>query len=344
MWNAWNEAAALLVLLAATSPYAAVITGYGILHITEYSASIGGCVLANGTLADLWISDTAVVAYSSSDSLRLVLANSTGVYIAAYRSDGFLGLGEGGRIITYVSGAVDIAGEASVDTSHACAHPFSAKSNGDELAVACDNVLLYYRLGSSTASLVRVANITAVLGLDNSTVLVRLGNSVGFIDVIRHNLLAIACEPLMWGVGDEGAWVACSGEPTEVFLYRDGSLEHAEVPQPYSVCSSASDPCKVAEDSLYIGKLSFTLFEGHMLHKGVQVSNVSVAMRGSVSSSPVYTRVPGNCLTVSSPSFVATGESIPSRLLVGAVMIMGGLISVLLGYRISKQENISREG
>ncbi|GEM_PF-6580506 len=344
MWSVWNEAAAILVLLAATSPYATVITGYGILRITEYSASIGGCVLANGTLADLWISDTAVVAYSSSNSLRLVLANGTGVYTTEYRPDGFLGLGEGGRVITYVGGAVDIVGEASVDVGYACAHPFSAKSNGNELAVACDGGLLYYRLGSSTASLVRVANVTAVLGLGNDAVLVRLGDSVGFVDVTRHNLLVIPCEPMMWGVGDEGVWIACSGEPAKVFLYRDGSLEHAEVPQPYSACSSAGDPCKVAEGSLYIGKLSFTLFEGHVLHESVQVSNVSVAMTGSISSSPVYTRVPSNCLAVSSPSFVATGEPIPSRLLVGAVMIMGGIISVLLGYRISKQEKASREG
>lgn len=344
MWSAWSEAAALLVLLAAASPYATVITGYGVLHITEHSASIGGCALANGTLADLWISDTAVVAYSSSDSLRLVLANGTGVYISAYRPDGFLGLGEGGRVITYVGGAVDVAGEASVDVGHACAHPFSAKSDGDELAVACDNMLLYYRLGSPTASLVRVANITAVLGLGNGTVLVRLKNSIGFVDVTRRDLLAIACEPMMWGVGYEGVWVACSGEPADVFLYRGGSLEHAEVPEPYSVCSSAGDPCMVAEGSPYIGKPSFTLFEGHVLHEGVQVSDVSVAIKGSVSSPPVYTLVPGNCLSISSPSFVATGEPIPSRLLVGTAMIVSGLISVLLGYRISRQENVSGKG
>lgn len=343
MWSAWSKATALLVLLAATPHYAAVITGYGILYITEYSASIGGCALANGTLADLWNSAATVVAYSTSDSLRLVLANGTGIYITSYRPDGFLGLGEGGQVIVYVGGAVDIAGEVSIDVSHACAQPFSAKLNGDELAIACDDTLLYYRLGSPTAFLMRVTNITAVLGLSEGTVLVRLGNSVGFVDIIRHTLLSITCKPLMWGIGSKGMWVACSGEPAEVFLYREGSLEHAEVPQPYSICSSAGEPCEMAEGSFYIREPSFTPFEGRVLYESAQVSNVNVAMKGSVSDSLAYTRVPGNCLTVSPPSFVTAGEPIPVRLLVGTAMIVSGLISVLLGYRISKQESVSEE-
>ncbi len=344
MWSAWSEAAALLVLLAAISPYAAVITGYGILYITEYTASIGECTLANGTLADLWIGSTTAVAYSSSDRLRLILVNDTGVYTAIYRPGDFLGLGEGGRVIIHESGVVDVAGEASINVGQVCTHPFSAKSNGDELAVACDNALLYYRLGSPTALLVELTNISAVLGLENGTVLVRLGYGVGFVDITRHELFTITCEPLMWGAGNEGVWVACDGEPVEVLLFKGGSIEYAEVRQPYRVCSSTGDPCKVAEGSLYIEKLSFTHFEGDMLYKGIRVSSANVVMMGSRISPPMYTEVPNNCLTISAPGFVATGEPIPSRLLVGTAMIVGGLISVLLGYRISKQESVSREG
>ncbi len=344
MWSAWSEAAALLVLLAATSPYAAVITGYGILHITESSASLGDCVLANGTLSDLWIGDTSVASYSSSDSLKLVLANSTGVYTATYTSDGFLGVGDGGKVIIYKNGIIDIAGEASVDVGSSCTHPFSAKLNGDELAVACDNVLLYYRLGSSEAWVARLANVSAVLGLGNGTVLVKFRDSVGFVNITEHDILAITCDPMIWGVGGGGVWVACSGEPIEVFIYRGGSLEWTEVQKPYNVCSSAGDPCKFAEGSLYIEELSFTQFEGELSREGVQIMNAKVGVEESSNVPPAYSMVHDSCVTSLSPGFVATDEPVPSRLLVGTAMIVSGLISVLLGYRISKQESVSREG
>lgn len=341
MWSVWSEVAVLLVLLAASSPYATVVTGHGILHITEQSASVGGCVLASGRLADLWIGGTTLVAYSSSDSLRLVLANDSGLYVAEYGFDSFLGLGDDGKVITLAGNVIDIAGEEGVDVGHTCTHPISAKLSGGELAAACDNALLYYRIGSSEASLLRVDNITAVLGLGRGTVLVSLRSGVGFVDISGHKLLEFACEPIMWGSGDEGVWVACGGDSVKVFLYSNGSLKYAEVPQPYSVCSSAGDPCEIAESSLYIGELSFSIFGGYVPHDVVQVDNVSVTMRGSVKSSPTYSRVPGNCSMHSSSSLMFTGEPIPSRLLVGSAMIVGGLVFVLLGYRFSKHESIS---
>ncbi len=346
MWSAWSEAAALLVLLAATSPYAAVVTGYGILHLTSHSATIGDCTIANGILTSLWVGNTTVAEYSTSNYSSLVLSNDTGIYTAVYREGQLLGVGEGGKVVIGGNGVIDVAGEFSIRISNACTHPLSAGLVGNELVIACNNTLLYYSIGSPSLVLTQVTNITAVLGLRNSVVLVSTGDKVKFIDIKRQTFVSIACEPVMWGVGSRGIWVACRGSPTDVFMYEyeSGLLSRAEIGEPYKVCSSFGEPCKIAENSLYIEKLVFEPYETSTLFKTIMVDNLSVILGKSNYVPPTYVQVPSTCLMTSPPGFVASGEPIPTRLLVGTLMIVCGLISVLLGYRSSKQKNVSGEG
>jgi len=344
MWSAWSDVAALLALFAAAAPYAAVITGYGIVEITDHVAAINGCVIANGTLIDLWIGRASAAVYSLNNELELVLTNGSGVYTAVHEADHVLGIGEDGRLILYSDGLVTISGMTSLNISGVCQNPLSAKVGVNDLGIACEGSILYYRFGSGTTSSVRLPNVTAVLGVGNGVILARLSEGVAFVDITEHRAALLACSPVMWGVGDAGLWVACKGSHTRVFLYSGGVFMYGEVNGHYRVCSTAGNPCKVAANSLYVEDIVFRKLDNAIETIDVPVNDTSVTVVERAGQIPDYSRVSGECLTVTQGAFIASGEPIPIRLLVGAAMIVSGLISVLVGYRLSKRENVSAEG